>query len=86
MPQINKNISLGNLIQIALIIVGFTAFTIRSEGRINLVESNHQNLEKRFDDQKDDIKHRLDRIEEKLDKYIQFNVGRNQSFRSQPSL
>lgn len=80
MPQINKTISLGNIIQIALLIIAAVVFSVRTEGKINLVESNVRNLEKRFDNRDDDIKDRLDRIEDKLDKYIRFNVGKSQGF------
>ena len=56
----------GVLLGIAVMLIGAIVWTVRVEGRVNTLESMHNDLKELFDSKLNDIKDRLVRIEKSI--------------------
>ena len=56
----------GVLLSIGVILIGAIVWAVRVEGRVNTLESMHNDLKELFDSKLNDIKDRLVRIEKSI--------------------
>ena len=54
------------ILGVSVIIIGAIVWTVRVEGRVNTLESMHNDLKELFDSKLNDIKDRLVRIEKSI--------------------
>ena len=54
------------ILGVSVIVIGAVVWAVRVEGRVNTLESMHNDLKELFDSKLDDIKDRLVRIEKSI--------------------